>query len=148
MRLMLTGFARRLLAAVSSEAQPVRQVLLLQSFARGNLPLDAFTANLRADLDARAGTPVNVVQIVVGPTGFVGAPEQAVVDFIRATFADRPRPDLIMTAGGPAAAFARKYRSQLFPETPLLFASVDQQYLRQAHPRNKRDRRRGGQRLS
>ena len=130
-RVALTGLL--LLLAASSEAQPpVRQVLLLQSFARGSLPLDSFTADFRADLDQRAGTPVNVVQVVIGATGFVGAPEQAVVDFIRATFADRPRPDLIITAGGPAAALAGKYRSRLFPETPLLFASVDQQYLRQA----------------
>ena len=35
------------------------------------------------------------------------------------------RPELIVTIGGPAAVFARKYRRQLFPDTPLLFASVD-----------------------
>ena len=54
-----------------------RQVLVLQSFDRGNLILDHFTGNFRVDLDQRAGRPVNVVQVVVGPTGFVGAPEQA-----------------------------------------------------------------------
>ena len=37
-----------------------------------------------------------------------------------------------MTVGGPAAVFARQHRRQLFPETPLLFASVDQRYLRDA----------------
>ena len=68
----------------------------------------------------------------MGPTGFVGAPEQAVVDFIRSTFADRPKPDLIVTIAGPAAVFARKYRQQLFPDTPLLFAAVDERYLRDA----------------
>ena len=72
---------------------------------------------------------MNIVQVTVGPTGFVGAPEQAVVDFIRSTFADRPKPDLIVTVAGPAAIFARKYRQQLFPDTPLLFAAVDQRYL-------------------
>ena len=94
--------------------------------------LDHFTGNFRVDLDQRAGRPVNVVQVVVGPTGFVGAPEQAVVDYIRSTFADRPKPDLIVTVAGPAAVFARKYRQQLFPDTPLLFASVDQRFLRDA----------------
>ena len=105
---------------------------MLQSFDRGNLILDHFTGNFRVDLDQRAGTPVNVVQVVVGPTGFVGAPEQAVVDYIRSTFADRPKPDLIVTVAGPAAVFARKYRQQLFPDTPLLFAAVDQRFLRDA----------------
>ena len=91
--------------------------------------VDQFTGNFRVELDQRAEEPVNVVQVVVGPTGFVGAPEQAVVDYIRSTFVDRPKPDLIVTVAGPAAVFARKYRQQLFPDTPLLFASVDQRYL-------------------
>ena len=107
-------------------------MLVLQSFDRGNMTLDYFTGNFRVDLDQRAGRPVNVVQVVVGPTGFVGAPEQAIVDYIRSTFADRPKPDLIVTFAGPAAVFARKYRQQLFPDTPLLFAAVDQRYLRDA----------------
>ena len=133
------AFHRALLAslfvmsATSSEAQaPVRQVLVLQSFDRGNLVNDYFTGNFRVDLDQRAGRPVNVVQVVVGPTGFVGAPEQAIVDYIRATFADRPQPDLIVTIAGPAAVFARNYRRQLFPDTPLLFAAVDRRFLRDA----------------
>ena len=118
---------------VSIEAQPpVQHVLLLHSFDRGSLPVDSFTANFRVDLDERADQPVNVVQIVVGPTGLVGAPEQAVVDYIRSTFLDRPKPDLIVTVAGPAAVFARKHRQELFPDTPLLFASVDHRYLRDA----------------
>jgi len=121
-----------LLVAASSEAQPpVRQVLLLQSFDRGNLTLDSFTGNFRVELDQRDEGPVNVVQVVVGPTGSVGAPEQAVVDYIRSTFVDR-KPDLIVTVAGPAAVFARKYRQRLFPDTPLLFAAVDERYLGEA----------------
>jgi len=117
----------------SSEAQPlVRQVLLLESLDRGNLILDSFIGDFRVDLDRRAGTPVNVVQVVVGPTGFVVAPEQMVVDYIRSMFADRPAPDLIVTVAGPAAVFAQKYRRQLFPDRPLLIASVDHRYLRGA----------------
>ena len=63
------------LAAESSEAQPaVRHVLLLQSFDRGNMPDDHLTGNFRVDLGQRTGQAVNVVQIVVGSTAFVGAP--------------------------------------------------------------------------
>ena len=117
----------------SVEAQPkVQQILLLQSSDRGNLIQDTFSGNFRVDLDNRAGRPVNVVQIVVGPTGIAGAPEHASVDYIRSTFADRPKPDLILTSAGPAAVFARTYRRQLFPDTPLLFAAVDERFLRGA----------------
>ena len=129
----MAGAGLLVLAAASSEAQPaVRQVLLLQSFDRGNMTDDYTTANFRVDLGRRTGQAVNVVEIVVGPTGFVGAPEQTIVDYIRSAFADRPKPDLIVTLAGPAAAFARKYRKQLFPDVPLLLASVNQQYLRDA----------------
>lgn len=75
--------------------------------------LDHFTGDLRVDLDQRAGEPVNVVQVIVGPTRFVGAPEQAVLELIRSTYANRPTSDLIVTVAGPAAVFARKYRRQL-----------------------------------
>ena len=34
---------------------PVRQILLLQSFDRGNMIVDHFTGNLRVELDQRAG---------------------------------------------------------------------------------------------
>jgi len=124
-----------MIVAASTEAQPVvKQVLLLQSLYRGNLVLDQFTGDFRIGLDQHAGKPVNVVQVVVAPTGFVGASEQAVVDYIRSIYADRRPPDLVMTVGGPAAAFAREHRRQIFPEAPFLFASVDQRYLRDTPP--------------
>ena len=119
-----------LIGAAPADAQPaVRQVLVLHSLERGNLSLDLFIANFRFDLEERAGTAVNVIQVVVGPTGLFVAPEQAIVDFVRARFTNRPNPDLIVTLGGPAATFARKHRAQIFPETPLLLASVDEQFL-------------------
>ena len=42
---------------------------------------------------------------------------------------NRPRPDLVVALAGPASAFARRHRSQLFPDVPLLFAAVDERYL-------------------
>src|SRR6478609_4228736 len=120
-----------LLVVASSQAQTsVKQVLVLQSLDRGNLTLDQFIGNFRVSLDQRAGKAVNVVQVVVGPTGFIGAADHAVVDYIRSIYANRPAPDLVMTVGGPAAVFARKHSHELFPNAPLLFASVDQRYLR------------------
>ena len=121
------------LGATASEAQPdVQNVLILQSLNRGNLTLDSFTSNFRVELDRQAGKPMNVVQVTVGPTGSVRAPDRAVLDYIRSLFAGQRPPDLIVTTGGPAAVFARKYRQQLFPDTPLLLASVDQRYVESA----------------
>ena len=131
-RVVLTGLLV-LGAAANGAAQPVqKQVLVLQSVDRGNIVVDHFTTNFHVELDQRAEQPVNFVQVVVGPIGSVGAPERAIVDFIVSTFADGPKPDLIVAVSGPASIFARKYRQQLFPDTPLLFAAVDERYLRAA----------------
>jgi len=75
-----------------------------------------------------AGTPVNVVEVVVGPTGFVGAQEDQLVDYIRSMFNDGREPDLILTAGAPATVFARKHRRQLFPDRPLV-SCIDQRFV-------------------
>ena len=119
-----------MLGAVKADAQiATRQVLLLQSFGRGYLVYDSFAGDFRVELDRLAGVPINVVQVVAGPTGSIAAPDSAVLDYVHSNFAGRRAPDLIVTLGGPAAIFAQKYRQQLFPEAPLVFASVYQKFL-------------------
>ena len=117
-----------LLLASPAEAD-LRRVVVLQSFDRGNLILDEFTATLRAQVNARLPEPVTFTEFTVNPAGFDPAPERATVDYLRSAFAGRPKPDLLITSGGPAAQFARKYRAELFPDVPLLYAAVDQRFV-------------------
>jgi len=126
---LLAGTTSTGAAQPSETASELRQVLVLQSFDRGNMTVDHLTSNFRVDLDQQAGRSVNVVELVVGPTGFVGASEQSTVEYIRSTYANRRKPDLIVAFAGPATVFARKYHEQLFPEVPRLFAAVDVAYL-------------------
>jgi signal transduction histidine kinase len=114
------------ICAASGQAQPaVKQVLLLESFNHGNAVLDEFNGQFRVRLDQLAGNPVNVVEVTVGPTGFVGASGRAVADYLRSMYADRSPPDLIVASSGTAAEFARQHRQALFPDKPLLFAALD-----------------------
>lgn len=106
-----------------------KRVLILQSVDRGNLTLDYLTGNFRVDMDALAAFPVTFVQFTVNPAGFGASPQEAVIEFLRQAFSDRPQPDLVVTLGGPAAVFAKQHRRELFPETPLLLAGVDRQFL-------------------
>ena len=122
-----TGLLVLLLATSSNAAE--RRILLLQSLERGSLTLDYFTGSFRVALNQGAADPVTVTQFVVQLSGFDEIPEQAIIDYLRSAFAKGPVPDLVITAAGPAAAFARRYRAQLFPDTPLLFAAVDQRFL-------------------
>jgi PAS domain S-box-containing protein len=124
------GGCLALLAMLSGSAEArERNVLLLQSLDRGNLTMDYLTGNLRVDVDAGAADPVTFTQFVVNPAGFGASPQQAVIEFLRAAYANRPPPDLIITIGGPAAAFAKEHRRALFPDAPLLLAGVDQRFL-------------------
>src|SRR5215471_12131517 len=131
----LVGLFVLLLAPQLEAAQSdrgARQVLVLQSMDRGSLVFDTFTANFRAALQHRAGTQVTLFDFVVAPAGLTAAPERAVIDFLQGLYAERRAPDLIVTIGGPAAAFARDHRHDLFPHTPVLFAAVETRFLRDA----------------
>ena len=132
----------------SRRSPQAQQVLVLQSFHRGSLPVDYFTGNFRVDLDQRAERPVNVVQVVVGPTGFIGAPDQASRRLHPSTFADRPKPDLIVTVAGPAAVFARTHRQELFPDIAAPVRVRRSTISSQHAARRERDRRCGRQRFS
>src|SRR3954468_11651216 len=105
-RTLQTAALGTLLVVSASTSQPpakVKQVLLLQSVARGNLTLDRFTGVFRVGLDQHAGLAADVIEVVVGPTGFVGAREPAIVEYIHSLYADHAPPDLVTTVGGPAA---------------------------------------------
>jgi signal transduction histidine kinase len=108
---------------------PPRQVLVLQSMDRGSVVFDSLTGDFRAALQKRAGSGITLFDFVVAPAGLAEAPEKPVVAFLKAVYANRRPPDLIVTIGGPAAAFARNNRQQLFPQTPVVFAAVETRFL-------------------
>lgn len=123
------GWAVLFTALLASSAEAAaRQVVLLQSAERGNLVLDRFTAILRAQLGEHSAEPLTLTEVVVNPAGFSDSPEQAMVEFLVSAFAGRHRPDLVITTGGAAAAFLQRHRAQLFPDSPILYAALDQRW--------------------
>lgn len=132
-RLLSSGGAILLVVILAVRADAaVRQVVLLQSFERGNVVLDRFTSLFRAIVDERSAEPVTFTEFVVSPAGFRDIPEDAFVEFLAAAFASQPKPDLVITTGGPAADFARRHRQRLFADSPLLYAAVDVRFLQSA----------------
>jgi PAS domain S-box-containing protein len=117
------------LCATVADAEP-RHVVLLQSFERGNIVLDDFTSTLRKLMGERSPEPVTFMEFIVSPAGFQAIPEQAMLEFLRSSYANRPKPDLVITTGGPAAMFARRNRKELFPDVPLLYGAVDQRFMK------------------
>ncbi len=112
--------------AASSAAQPgARNVLLLNSFQRGFPPHTEFTESFRTELSRRSSEPINFLEVSIQPGPLGPTPQEApIVNYLMSTLEGR-RLDLVVTVGGPAAAFAQKHRDQLFPSTPLLQSALD-----------------------
>ena len=54
--------------------------------------------------------------------------QEAIVDYLEKRKA-KWQPDLVVTIGSPAGIFAANYRDRLFPETPVLYATLDRRLL-------------------
>jgi len=110
---------------ISVSAEP-RHVLLLHSFEREFAPFDAFTRDFRAELSKNSPVPVIFyeVSLQLARSNEI-PPEGPTLDYMHAMLANQ-RLDLVVPIGGPAVQFAQKNRQRLFPETPMLLASVDQ----------------------
>ncbi len=116
--------------ASASAAQPApRSVLILHSFDIGYATDVAFARAFRAELSKQSPEPINFFEVSVRPTPSAGAlAEEVVANYLRSSLAGQ-RLDLVITISAPAAMFARKYRDQLFPTTPLLLAGVDHRWV-------------------
>src|SRR5687768_9108607 len=111
-------------------AEPVepRRVLLLHSFGREFAPFIAFSENFRSELSRNSSDPVDFFDFALVTARFDNADEAPFIAYLHSLFDERSV-DLIVPMGGPAVRFAQKYRSQLFPDVPMLFASVDQRMI-------------------
>ena len=116
-----------LLFAASSEAA-AKQVLLLHSSETVSITSKE-AASLRANLNRDRVEPVNFFEFVLNPFGFTDPSDEGDLAFLTSSFADRSNLDLIVTFGGPAAAFVRRYGRQVFSDTPVVFAGLDRLWL-------------------
>jgi signal transduction histidine kinase len=121
-----------LLAGPAWAAAPGRQVLILRSLDRGGIIFDRFTTTLRGTIAARSTAPVTIAQFELTPSEFVDHPEEPLISFLRSAFINGSKPDLVVTVGGPASAFARRYRAQIFRDTPVVFGVTEWRFMRDA----------------
>jgi signal transduction histidine kinase len=111
---------------------PAPNVLVLSSSERPFGPQSKFAESLKPDIIRRSQTPIDFVEMTIQPTrSNAPAPDAEFARRVHDAFEKQPL-DLVITVGGPAAAFAQQFRQQLFPATPMLFAGVDQRFLETA----------------
>jgi signal transduction histidine kinase len=113
----------------SLAAGPTRHVLVLSSAERPHAPQAGFADALTRDLIRASRDPIQFIEIPVQP---VRASDQApgadIADRIRAAI-DKGPLDLVVTIGGPAAAFAQQFSHRLFADIPVLIAGVDRRFV-------------------
>jgi signal transduction histidine kinase len=131
-RLLCVGLLILVLAPFGAASPEPKRVLLLHSFGREVGPFDAFAAGFRLELERQSRNPLAFYEVSLEPAGPGEPSEQSVISFLLSMFASRP-PDLIVPVGGPASTFAHRYRSRLFPGTPMLMTAVDERHFEQAN---------------
>jgi signal transduction histidine kinase len=113
-------------AMLSATAAEPRRVLLLQSFGPEFAPFADFAGRFREELFKQSPEPIDLYEDSL-QTARSRAPgdERPFAEYLRALFAGHQL-DLAVAVGAPAAHFFQRYRTQLFPDTPMLVTGIDQ----------------------
>ena len=117
------------LAAVNGEAQTTKNVLVLYPFqmlAPGQLE---FHQGLQETLKTRNHCMVDfAVEYLDLAHSAEGAYLDKLLGLLRSKYANR-RPDIIITYSDPSLRFLLKYRDELFPGVPVVFAAEFEKFL-------------------
>jgi hypothetical protein len=118
-----------LLGTLSPAAAETKRVLMLHSFGGDfNKPWSEYAKNIRAELNQQSPWPLEF-----GDHSLMDASNQdseaPFAEYLHALYIKRPA-DLIVSLGGPAAAFVQRHRRQLFPTSPMIFTAVEQRRIR------------------
>lgn len=130
-RLFRVVFLILAVARLGPAAVEPQRVLLLYSYGRQQGPFDIFTEGFRVELQRQSARRVEFYEVTLEPDGPSAPSEEALLGFLHSIYASRP-PDLILPIGGPASKFAHRHRQELFPDTPMLMAAVDERHFEKA----------------
>ena len=108
----------------AADPEPKR-ILMLQSFGLRFKPWTDFAEFLRAEMIKQSKVPLDFQDHSLLTARLDDDTALApFVDYLQALYGAKP-PDLVVALGAPAAEFVQRYRNRLFPQTPMLFTSVE-----------------------
>jgi PAS domain S-box-containing protein len=114
-----------------ADAAPAH-VVIINSLGRGFEPYNTFSENFRTELAKQYAQPLEFHDAALETAHLQGEnSERFLIQYLTALF-EGQKPDLVVSVGGPAARFALRHRSELFPGTPMLFTCVDERHMRGA----------------
>ncbi len=121
-----------LLACEIALAAEPKRVMLLHSFGREFRPWNVYANTIRTELRLQSPWPLDVIEHSLIAARFSDEdPDIAFAQYLRALYTKHPL-DLIICLGAPAAGFVQRHRQELFPFTPILFASVEQRRIQRS----------------
>ena len=114
-------------AITSGYAQQIPpRVLVLHAFGHAYSPWSDMAGSFRGELIKKWPGPIDVYEVSLDTARAVDLQgDKPFVDYINALLSGR-KPDLIVPIGAPAAFFAQRNRSLLFPAIPMLIVGADQ----------------------
>ena len=115
-----------LLATLGTAMAQPRRVLLLHSFGPHFAPWSAIAGRFREDLIRQSPNPIDLYEASLQNGRFERSQDEGpFLDYLRSLFVENDL-DLAVAMGAPAARFFQRYRSQIFPSTPLLITGADE----------------------
>lgn len=115
--------------ALSASAAEPKRVLLIHSFGSATPPSTALSIAFVRALEEKMGQRVDLDQVSLDMARYADRDmQEAIVDYLQKRQA-KWKPDLVVTSGAPAAVFVASYRDRVFPETPVIYTTLDRRLL-------------------
>ncbi|MFL6499518.1 MAG: ATP-binding protein [Candidatus Udaeobacter sp.] len=124
-----TVAAFALIFTSNAPAAEAKRVLLIHSFGSATPPFTVESTAFETELVEKMGERVDLDEVSLDMARYADRDmQEAIVDYLQKRKA-KWRPDLVVTIGAPAGIFAANYRDRLFPETPIIYATLDRTLL-------------------
>ena len=118
-----------LLTTSNVSASEPKRVLVIHSFGSAAPPFTVESRAFETELVAKFGERVDLDEVSLDMARYADRETQeAIVDYLQKRQA-KWQPDLVVPIGSPAAIFVAKNRDRLFPETPIIYTSLDRRLL-------------------
>ena len=127
--IVATVAAFALIFTANAPAAEPKRVLLIHSFGSATPPFTVESTAFETELVEKMGERVDLDEVSLDMARYADRDmQEAIVDYLQKRQA-KWRPDLVVPIGSPAGIFVANYRDRLFPETPILYATLDRRLL-------------------
>jgi signal transduction histidine kinase len=110
----------------------LKRVLVLHSFGREFRPWSEYARSIKAELERQSPWPLDIQEHTLLTARFNNpGPEAPFVEYLGSLY-QGAQPDIVLSIGAPAARFVQRYRSKLFPDSPMVLTAVEHRLVNSA----------------